>query len=70
MPREVMKELVESIGYCCIRAYLKDNKKKGTREKAKRLGVARQQIQYWNRKLRDGTCRCTRQKNCELRANR
>lgn len=65
----ILRDLVRSIGFCCIYDYLQKDKN-GSRAKAKRLGVDRQVIQYWKRKVKTGTCRCASEANCSFLVNK
>lgn len=64
MPKRLMQDLVESLGYCCVREFIKNSKVKGTRPQAKMLGVDRQVIQYWKRKIKEGESTCTESDKC------
>lgn len=63
MYRSVLHKLVRSLGYCCMYDYLKRNHD-GVAKQAGRLGVDRRQIQYWKRKMKDGTCVCAKESMC------
>lgn len=65
MPKLVMQFIVESMGYCCPINYFETHPKIPTRSTAKRLGVDRQTVIYWKRKIKKckGTP-CPENRNC------
>lgn len=64
MGTELMQQLIEHEGYCCIWACLHYNRKVRTAVFAKRYGVSRQTIKYWRRKFKRGQIGCVNTKGC------
>lgn len=68
MSNEVLKPLVESEGYCCIRGYLRlcASRKETPEGMAKHMGVAVSTIQYNYERLRTGkrTHQCQQSPDC------
>lgn len=47
----IMQDLVQSLGYCCVRSFLEDVKPYSARRLGQALGVSHHTVQYWRDKL-------------------
>lgn len=52
MPATIIKTLISAMGFCCPYAFFRAVRGRSHPQVAKRLGVSRETIKYWRRKVR------------------
>lgn len=67
MPYTTIKTLVKSMGFCCIFAFISAMRGSTKPKIAERLGVHKDTIAYWKRKVKRGKCKCEKAGGCVLR---
>lgn len=64
MAGTLMKNLVKSMGFCCMWAFIKSVRGRTHPMVGARLGVHEETIDYWRKRVRRGTCLCTNAEGC------
>jgi len=65
MPNNLMKQLAQCDGSCCIRKYLEVKKDMRTADLADHLGITTRALRYWRRRFRRGELTCDENSECQ-----
>lgn len=66
MAPNLLLRLVRACGFCCPYAFFRAVRGRSHGQVADRLGVHKQSIAYWRRKIKKGECQCERRNECAL----